>query len=430
MPTPFEPESAQIPDKPAIDESIINEEYKIWKKNSPFLYDLVVTHALEWPTLTCQWLPDVERPEGKEYSIHRVLLGTHTSDTEQNYLQIAQIQIPDDNVEIDTRKYDNDKGEIGGYGGNECRVSIVQKINHDGEVNRIRYMPQNPDVIATKTVAGPVYVFDRTKYPSQPAVDGVCNPEIKLQGHTQEGYGLSWSNNLAGHLLSASYDSTVCYWDISAITRDQRTMDPLRVFRGHSSIVEDIAWHSQHDGTFASVGDDGRLLIWDIRSTSDKPAQDVKAHKAEVYSVAFNPASEFVLATGSGDKTVALWDMRNLKQHLHVCHSHQDEVLQVAWSPHHETILASTSGDRRVNIWDLSKIGDEQNTSDIEDGPPELLFVHGGHTSKISEISWNLNDPWTICSAAEDNILQVWQMASNIYSDEDAEIPVSELEVE
>ena len=42
-------------------EKTINEEYKIWKKNAPYLYDLVVTHALEWPTLTCQWFPDVER---------------------------------------------------------------------------------------------------------------------------------------------------------------------------------------------------------------------------------------------------------------------------------------------------------------------------------------------------------------------------------
>ena len=73
----------------------MNEEYKVWKKNTPFLYgaeegglptpgaracesasqrialidlltlpvslrmlsDLVITHALEWPSLTAQWLP-------------------------------------------------------------------------------------------------------------------------------------------------------------------------------------------------------------------------------------------------------------------------------------------------------------------------------------------------------------------------------------
>ena len=43
-----------------------------------FLYDLVMTHALEWPSLTAQWLPEVTRPEGKDYAVHRLLLGTHT----------------------------------------------------------------------------------------------------------------------------------------------------------------------------------------------------------------------------------------------------------------------------------------------------------------------------------------------------------------
>lgn len=44
-----------------VEDRVINEEYKIWKKNTPFLYDLVMTHALEWPSLTAQWLPDIIR---------------------------------------------------------------------------------------------------------------------------------------------------------------------------------------------------------------------------------------------------------------------------------------------------------------------------------------------------------------------------------
>ena len=102
--------------------------------------------------------------------------------------------------------------------------------------------------------------------------------------------------------------------------------------------------------------------------------------------------------------------MRNLKNNLHVFQSHQDDVLQISWSPHHETIFASSSSDRRVNVWDLSRIGEEQIPEDAEDGPPELLFVHGGHTNKVSDFSWNLNTPMVICSTAEDNICQVWQM--------------------
>ncbi len=52
-----------------------------------------------------------------------------------------------------------------------------------------------------------------------------------------------------------------------------------------------------------------------------------------------------------------------------------------------------------------------------------MLFIHGGHTAKISDFSWNPNDPWVICSVSEDNIMQVWQMAENIYNDEEIEAP-------
>lgn len=34
-------------------------------------------------------------------------------------------------------------------------------------------------------------------------------------------------------------------------------------------------------------------------------------------------------------------------------------------------------------------------------------FIHGGHTAKISDFSWNPNEPWVICSVSEDNIMQV-----------------------
>lgn len=77
----------------------------------------------------------VYRPENKDYTVHRLLLGTHTTD-EQNHLQIATVHLPTEQAEIDARKYDDERGEAGGYGGVDCRVSIVHRINHDGEVNR------------------------------------------------------------------------------------------------------------------------------------------------------------------------------------------------------------------------------------------------------------------------------------------------------
>ena len=40
-----------------VEEQMIFEEYKIWKKNAPFFYDTLYSHALTWPTLTVEWMP-------------------------------------------------------------------------------------------------------------------------------------------------------------------------------------------------------------------------------------------------------------------------------------------------------------------------------------------------------------------------------------
>ena len=94
------------------------------------------------------------------------------------------------------------------------KIQVVQQINHEGEVNRARYMPQNSFMIATKTISAEVYVFDYSKHPSKPT-DTVCNPDLRLTGHKTEGYGLAWSPFMEGHLISGSDDATICLWDIS-----------------------------------------------------------------------------------------------------------------------------------------------------------------------------------------------------------------------
>lgn len=58
--------------------------------------------------------------------------------------------------------------EFGGFGSVSGKIEIEIKINHEGEVNRARYMPQNPCIIATKTPSSDVLVFDYTKHPSKP----------------------------------------------------------------------------------------------------------------------------------------------------------------------------------------------------------------------------------------------------------------------
>lgn len=200
----------------------------------------------------------------KEYYVQSLLLGTHTSDNEQNYLMIADVRIPLEENVTDPSKFDIQRSEIGGYGASSGgKIDIKLKINHEGEVNKARYMPQNPSVIATKSPSADVLIFDYTNHPSIPNPDGKCNPEIRLKGHTKEGYGLSWNPRVAGHLLSASYDSKICLWDVSQTPND-KCLNPLSTFEAHESAVEDVQWHHFHKRYFGSVGDDKKIIMYVI----------------------------------------------------------------------------------------------------------------------------------------------------------------------
>ena len=56
------------------------------------------------------------------------------------------------------------------------------QINHDGEVNRARSMPQSHKIIATKTVSGEVHIFDYFKHGGTPSSNEV-KPDLRLTGH-------------------------------------------------------------------------------------------------------------------------------------------------------------------------------------------------------------------------------------------------------
>ena len=56
------------------------------------------------------------------------------------------------------------------------------------------------------------------------------------------------------------------------------------------------------------------------------------------------------------------------------------------------------------------------------------IFMHGGHTNRIADFSWNPNDPWVLASAAEDNLIQVWKVADAIVGKDDQDVPIDELE--
>ena len=449
------------------DERQVNEDYMVWKKNSVFLYDIICTHALEWPSLTVQWLPGSDGSGGagaghEDVSVNRMVIGTHTSEGAANYLMRVDVHIPVDNGEDEEEEAGGGGGGGGGdvpaaggvagadadgdapmdpalqksWGGTAGKIETKQKVNMDGEVHRARCMPQNSSVVAVKSPSQNVYLFNLDGRPAVPAVDDTgCSPDSLLTGHSSEGWALCWSPHdaYAGHLLSGSDDKLVLRWDTSVGGGE---IEALATYEGHTDVVNDVAWHPLQQHTFGSVGDDRVVALWDARcsggggGSSGGPATKIAdAHAADINCISFNPFEENYFVTGASDGNIHLWDARKLggaaggqgTKPMHVFAGHDKQVFQVQWNPHLKSVLGSCGADRRIFLWDMDKIGAEQSAEDAEDGPPEIVFVHGGHTSTISEFAWspNADDAWTVASVAEDNIMQVWMMAMELLEEGD-----------
>jgi histone-binding protein RBBP4 len=79
----------------------VDEDYAVWRKNTPFLYDLVISHHLEWPPLTVHWAPipaPLPHASDPSLAVHRLVLGTHTAEGSPSFLMVADCSPPQRSV--------------------------------------------------------------------------------------------------------------------------------------------------------------------------------------------------------------------------------------------------------------------------------------------------------------------------------------------
>ncbi len=203
-----------------------------------------------------------------------------------------------------------------------------------------------------------------------------------LTGHTQTVRGIAFKDN--GTLITGALDNTLRAWNVT--TGTQRWAKDVR------DPVYAVALPS-HDPHFIAYGGRNNHNIR-MRSSSDSDWRgEVSGHTGSVNSLAFKPNS-YVLASGSADNTVRIWDVGDINnlRHVRTLRGHTGTVISIAWSPDGRT-LASASFDGTVRLWN-------------PDNGINFAVLRG-HTEWVTCVAWS-PDGRTLASGSDDDTVRLW----------------------
>ncbi|MEZ7128381.1 TIR domain-containing protein [Nonomuraea sp. AD125B] len=139
-------------------------------------------------------------------------------------------------------------------------------------------------------------------------------------------------------------DKLVRIWHVASGGR-------VATLEGHTDRVYSVAF-SPDGRLLASAGNDGRALLWELlpgQPWQPRLARTLGGDGGRWWGVAFDAAGAR-LATCGDDKLVRVWDAATGRQ-LHVLAGHTRRVWSVAFSPAGDDLLASAGDDGVVILW-------------------------------------------------------------------------------
>jgi periodic tryptophan protein 1 len=174
----------------------------------------------------------------------------------------------------------------------------------------------------------------------------------------------------------------------------------------HTDAVMALSWNQVHRQVIASGSADCTVKLWDVTqagldANGQCNAGTFSHHKDKVCSVKWHPKEATLLATGSYDRTVALLDARgggsNVKS---VKLSGDCEAL--AWDPCHPEYLTAASEDGTISCWDVRK---------FQTSTPLWSFV-ANEFGGVSDFSYNEFVPGLLATCSTDKSVTLWDACS------------------
>jgi Prp8 binding protein len=174
---------------------------------------------------------------------------------------------------------------------------VVRLTGHGGAVNGVAFSPRGRLLASAST--------DRRVLLWSLAAGDACENYALLSGHENAVTQVRWARDEL-HLASSSADRTVRWWDAESGTS-------VLALRGHRAFVNCCAVSPAQD-LCASGADDRSARLWDPREGAGSVG--ALAHDFEVASCCFLPVGAGggaggLLATGSVDGVVRVWDLRS-----------------------------------------------------------------------------------------------------------------------
>lgn len=218
-----------------------------------------------------------------------------------------------------------------------------------------------------------------------------------LKGHTDSVLCMAVAKAYPNLLVSGSKDHEVRVWSCQ-----RGEMKSVAKGAGHSHSVGAVAvskLKADPKGNLRVVsgGEDTTLKLWLYNLDSSKMTCEhtVKAHDKDIMSIDIS-WNDAIVATGSQDKSVKLWNSSDLSQ-VGVLRGHRRGIWSVCFSSH-EPIIASSSTDTTVKLWSVDEL--------------TCLRTFEGHECSVLRVLF-IAESQQLLTAGADGNLKIWTIRTN-----------------